>query len=126
MNTGVVLDAGAFIALENHDRYVTALLDRTKETLRPLIASAGVVGQVWRGRATQAIVAKVLKWPNISIADLTHADGRLIGKMLAVSGTSDVIDAHVVLLARSRRCPVVTSDPADLRVLDPTLELWAI
>jgi hypothetical protein len=46
--------------------------------------------------------------------------------MLAATGTSDPIDAHVVLLAREREWPVITSDPDDLRALDPTLRIETI
>ena len=41
-------------------------------------------------------------------------------------GTSDVIDASVVLCARARDHVVLTSDSRDLRLLDPTLTLLAV
>ncbi len=41
--------------------------------------------------------------------------------MLGASRQTDVIDAHVVMLARERSWPVLTSDPDDLRSIDPTL-----
>jgi len=44
-----------------------------------------------------------------------------LGLLLAKSGTSDVVDAHVALLARRLQATVLTSDPDDLTVLDPTL-----
>ena len=37
------------------------------------------------------------------------------------SGTPDLADAHVVIVARRADQPVVTSDPGDLRRLDPAL-----
>ena len=39
------------------------------------------------------------------------------------SGTADVVDASVALLARRLRAVVVTSDPDDLRRLDPLVNL---
>jgi hypothetical protein len=36
-------------------------------------------------------------------------------------GATDPIDAHIVLLARERGWPVLSSDPADLLAIDPTL-----
>jgi hypothetical protein len=36
-----------------------------------------------------------------------------------VTGTADVIDASVVLVAREHRDIIVTGDPSDLRRLDP-------
>ena len=43
--------------------------------------------------------------------------------MLGASGRSDPADGHVVLLARERGWPVLTSDEADLRAIDPGVEL---
>jgi hypothetical protein len=37
-----------------------------------------------------------------------------------------VVDAHVVICARRAGQPVVTSDPGDLRALDPGLRLVAL
>jgi hypothetical protein len=44
-----------------------------------------------------------------------------VGRLLAASGTSDVVDAHVVICARRAGQQAVTCDPDDLRALDPTL-----
>jgi hypothetical protein len=41
--------------------------------------------------------------------------------MLGAAQRSDPIDAHVVLLARDRGWPVLTSDPGDVLAIDPTL-----
>jgi hypothetical protein len=49
-----------------------------------------------------------------------------VGRLLAASGTSDVVDAHVVICARRARQRTVTSDPDDLRALDPTLQVVTI
>jgi hypothetical protein len=46
-----------------------------------------------------------------------------MGRLLAASGTCDIADAHVVVCARRSGQPVVTSDPGDLRALDPALRL---
>jgi hypothetical protein len=53
---------------------------------------------------------------------LAKAAGVLCGR----SGTADVVDASVVLVAQRRKALVVTSDPADLRRLDPDLEVEAV
>jgi hypothetical protein len=50
-------------------------------------------------------------------------DASGVGRLLAASGSSDIADAHVVLCARKFNTSVVTSDPDDLRALDPTLAL---
>jgi hypothetical protein len=46
--------------------------------------------------------------------------------MLGATGASDPIDAHIVLLARERDWPVLTSDPEDLLALDPSLAVERI
>lgn len=123
---GVVLDAGAFLCLERRVPEMADFFNRARKDRRPLVTSAAVVGQVWRGGGRQAPIAWVLRWPNTDVASFTHADGRAAGKMLAVTGTTDVIDAHVAMLARARHWPVITSDPDDLHSLDPSLELWPV
>jgi hypothetical protein len=49
-----------------------------------------------------------------------------LGLLLAKSGTSDVVDAHVALLARRLHATVVTSDPDDLTALDPILTVVTV
>jgi len=117
---GVVLDAGAFIALERRNRVLVALVSRLVKTETPLVTSAGVVAQVWRGGSQrQAPLAYLLQ--HTVVAPLDHSVARTLGRMLGVSNTADPIDAHVVLLARQRSWPVLTSDPDDLLSIDPTL-----
>ena len=58
-----------------------------------------------------------------TVVDLTYAVARVLGRMLGVSRTSNVVDAHVVFLARERGWPVLTSDPEDLLRLDPALRV---
>jgi hypothetical protein len=50
-------------------------------------------------------------------------DAAGVGRLLAASGTADVVDAHVVLCARRTGQAVLTTDPDDLRHLDPSLTL---
>ena len=45
---------------------------------------------------------------------------------MAATGTSDVVDAHVVVCARRSAQRVVTSEPDDLSRLDPTLDLIVV
>ena len=118
---GVVLDAGAFIAAEDRDRTMVALTQLFVASSTPLVTSAGVVAQVWRdGGHRQVPVAYLLK--RTEVVDLSRAVARALGRMLGVSGTRDVVDAHVVFLARERGWPILTSDTDDLRAIDPTIE----
>ena len=120
MASGVVLDAGAFIALERRSGVMVRLAQRFVAEATPLVTSAGVVAQVWRGGDRgQVPIAFLLR--RVSVLDLTDGVARVLGRMLSVSGHSDPIDAHIVFLARERGWPVLTSDLKDLRKIDPTL-----
>ncbi len=120
-----MLDAGAFIALERRDERMTRLARRFADAKTPLLTSAGVVAQVWRGGGhAQVPVAFLLA--RTEVADLTARVSRTLGLMLGAVGRRDPIDAHVVLLARERGWPVVTSDPDALRAIDPTLHIERI
>jgi hypothetical protein len=48
---------------------------------------------------------------------------RSAGELCGAAGTSDVIDATVVITARGSGDTVLTSDPDDLRRLDATIRV---
>lgn len=90
------------------------------DTQTPLVTSAAVVAQVWRGgERRQVPIAFLLR--RVTVVDLTLPVARVLGRMLGASATSDPIDAHVVFLARERNWSVLTSDPSDLLALDPAV-----
>ena len=122
---GVVLDAGAFIALERRSRTMVRLAKLFSDNETPLVTSAGVVAQVWRGGGQRQVpVAFLLR--RTRVVDLTYAVARTLGRMLGESRTADPVDAHVVHLARERAWSVLTSDPDDLLAIDPTLQIERI
>ena len=88
---GVTLDAGGLIALDRNDRRMLVLL------------------------------ARLIRQPTTALANLDRVDATNVGRLLAAGRTSDIADAHVVICARRSAQPVVTSDPADLSALDPTI-----
>jgi hypothetical protein len=120
----MVLDAGAFIALERRDETMVALVSLFAQERIPLVTSAAVVAQVWRASPRQAPLAFLLR--RTAVVDLTEAVARILGRMLGATGQSDPVDAHVVLLARERGWPILTSDPDDLRALDPKARLEVV
>jgi hypothetical protein len=122
---GLVLDAGAFVALESGNRFVVSLFQRFADEATPLVTSAGVVAQVWRG-GVGPNVPLVFILRRTVVVDLTAAVARTLGRMLGNTRTKDPIDAHVVLLASERGWPVLTSDPDDLLAIDPTLVVHAV
>lgn len=120
---GLVLDAGALIALERRDGRMIALLMKALEQRRRIRVPAGVVGQAWRNGKLQATLARFLRSEEVEIVALDETLAKACGELCGATGSTDVINASVVLVAREGRDPIVTSDPADLRRLDPGAEL---
>lgn len=116
---GLVLDAGALIALDRGDKRMIALLHRALAQGRAFRVPAGVVGQAWRDGRVQVTLARFLRSEEVEIIPLDEQLARSCGELCRASNSRDVIDASVVLIARERRDPIVTSDPNDLRRLDP-------
>ncbi len=111
----LVLDAGAFVAVERGDRDVVALVKRERLSGRAPVTNGGVVGQVWRGGSGKQVpLARLLA--GVEVAPIDDLLGRRAGTVLARSGHSDAIDAAVVCLATDGD-DILTSDPDDLRDL---------
>jgi hypothetical protein len=117
----LVLDAGALIAVERGDRDTAAVIEVARQEQRVVVVPAGVVGQVWRGGGGQARLARLLNARGVVVEPLTHAGARAVGVVCGAARTTDVVDASVVLAARRLHATVISSDRADLRVLDPTV-----
>ncbi len=126
MTRGVTLDAGALIALDRGDRRVVALVARALETSAQVTVPATALAQAVRNPARQARLGRLVRQPTTDVVVLDRVDATSVGRLLASSGTADVIDAHVVLCARRTGQAVVTSDPTDLRHLDASLTLVEI
>jgi hypothetical protein len=121
--SGLTVDAGGLIAFERNHRAVVAIFTRALQQGMRLAVPAGVVGQVWRDGSSQARLARLLASDLVEIELLDDARARAAGQLCGVTGTSDVIDASVVLCARSHGHAVLSSDPDDLRRLDPSLSI---
>jgi DNA-binding transcriptional MocR family regulator len=77
-----------------------------------LRSNAMVVAQVWRDRrGRQATLARLLR--AVDVRPVHLADGLRAGELLGTAGTSDAIDATVVLLAAPGD-RILTGDPGDL------------
>lgn len=120
------MDAGALIALDRSDRRVLVLLARARETGATITVPAGALAQAVRQPDRQARLARLLRQPTTDVVPLDRMDATHVGRLLAASGTPDVVDAHVVICARRAGQRAVTSDPDDLRALDPTLGVVTI
>ena len=123
---GVTLDAGGLIALDLDDRRVVVLLARARETGAQVIVPASALAQAIRRPERQVRLSRLIRQPGTDVIALGRVDATHVGRLLAASGTSDIADAHVVICARRAGQPVITSDPGDLRQLDPALRLIAL
>ena len=123
----IVLDAGPLIGLDRGDRRVVALLARAHETGAAVRVPATALAQAMRHPARQARLARLLRQPSTSVDALDRVSATAVGKLLAESGTTDIADAHVVLVARATAArTIVTSDPDDLHRLDPQAHLSVV
>jgi predicted nucleic acid-binding protein len=121
VKTGLTLDAGALIALDRGDGRLIALLQEAARRKLQLRIPTGVLGQVWRNGARQVLLARLLRAREVELQPLDEQVARAAGELCGSAGTSDVIDASVVLAARATQDTVLTSDPDDLRRLDRKL-----
>lgn len=111
----LIIDTGALLALEKNDREIWRRWKSAWLAGFPPVTHGGVVGQVWRGGGPrQARLSMALD--GIEVHPLDDELGRRAGVLLKRSGTSDVIDAALVLLAGDGD-EIITSNPGDLRAL---------
>ena len=120
---GIVLDAGALIALDRGDKRMIALLQRALAQGRTFRVPAGVVAQAWRDGRVQVTLARFLRSEEVQIIPLDEQLARSCGELCGATNSPDIVDASVVILARERQDPIVTSDSTDLRRLDPGAQI---
>lgn len=123
---GVTLDAGGLIALERNDRRVLVLLARAGETGARVTVPATALAQAIRRPDRQTRLGRLIRQPTTDVIALDRVDATNVGRLLAASATTDIADAHVVVCARRAGQQVVTSDPDDLRALDPQVRVVTV
>jgi hypothetical protein len=124
--SGVTLDAGALIALDCGDRRVIALLARAAELGSRVTVPATALAQAVRQPAEQARLSRLIRQPKTRVEPLDATSATQVGLLLAAARTADIADAHVVICAKRRGELIVTSDPDDLRALDPRARILAL
>ena len=126
MTPGVTFDAGGLIALDRAERSVIVLAARAAETGARLTVPATALAQAIRRPERQARLARLVRQSTTDVVSLDRVDATGVGRLLAAAGTADVVDAHVVICARRAGQRVLTSDPDDLRRLDPDIEVIVV
>ncbi len=110
--SALVLDAGAFVAVDRADRAMVARLRMAQQAGLELRSTGVVVTQVWRDPAgRQANLAGLLKSVDVKAVD--EYLGRAGGVLLGIAGTKDAVDASVVAVS-STGDRILTSDPSDI------------
>lgn len=123
---GITLDTGGLIAVDRNDRRVVTLLARAVERGARITIPATALAQAIRNPAKQARISRLIRQAGTDLIALDGPDATAVGLLLARTGSTDIVDAHVVVCARRAGQAVVTSDTSDLRRLDPELTLVAV
>lgn len=127
MVTGLTLDTGALLALDDRAKAIAmqARLEEARRRGATVCIPAGAVAQAWRS-PRQARLTRLLKSPDVDIAIMTLSVARAVGLICAGTGHRDVVDVHVVLCARQRHHAILTSDPGDMARIDPAVPRIAV
>jgi predicted nucleic acid-binding protein len=117
----LVLDAGALIDIEANPRGETfrSCVKAFEDGYRPFLPTV-VLAQVWRNRARQHPVRMARRL--CALLPFTEETAEDVGRLLARSGTCDVVDAAVIVAATEHNAAVLTSDPKDLAKLASAAE----
>ena len=125
----MILDAGVLIAIDRNERGAGNFVAAARRRSQPLRTTAPVVAQVWRDGSRQARLAQLL--PSFEVLPFTPKHVPLVGTLLRNSGTSDVVDAHVLACALNLKDSIVTADFGDfaqltghLRTGSPVVHHW--
>jgi predicted nucleic acid-binding protein len=115
----VVYDAGVLVAADRNERRIWADHRARLERGGLPVTTSPVIAQVSRA-PEQVPLRRLLRGCEIVGFDADWGHG--VGELLSRTGGSDVVDAHLVLVAARRGSAViVTSDPDDLRRLSAVL-----
>jgi len=113
--SALVLDAGAFLAVERADREMVARLRAAERGGLELRSNGAVLAQVWRDASgRQASLSRLLCSVDVRAVDRSLGQGA--GVLLGRAGRGDAVDATVVAIANAGD-RIATSDPEDIRAL---------
>ena len=111
----MILDAGLLVAFDRAERGARSFLAASVRADEALHTTAPVLAQVWRDGAQQARLAHIAK--SMMVHPFAADDYTAVGRLLARSGTGDLVDAHLVVLAVRTGHGIVTSDVGDFIAL---------
>lgn len=114
------------MALERNDRRIFSILATALENGDRILVPATALAQVVRNPARQVRLWRMIQLDNTEVVPLDRPRAQAVGALLARTATSDIADAHVVICAQAAGYAVITSDPFDLRRLDPHIRLIVV
>jgi hypothetical protein len=117
----VIIDAGPLIIDgEKLNSRLWALIKRATERGEDLHTTHPVLAQVWRNPARQVNLGRAVRYFDVHPLDNSVP----IGRRLAACGTTDVVDAHLTVVAESLGTFILTGDPDDMTKLGARFETY--
>lgn len=104
---GLTYDTGALIAAERDVRLMWALHRAAIARGLPPTVPAGVLAEAWRG-GPQHRLSRLLQ--GCKVEELSEAQARQVGELIARSGLDDTVDVAVAEGAMRRNDAVVTAN----------------
>lgn len=124
--SGITFDAGGLTALDRNDRRVLTLVARAAERGMRITIPATALAQAIRNPARQARLCRLMRQAGTDLISLDGPEATAVGQLLARTGMTDIVDAHVAVCARRAGQVVVTSDADDLRRIAPELQVVTV
>jgi predicted nucleic acid-binding protein len=112
VNVSYVYDAGALIAIDSGNRRMWLIHRTALAEGRDVVVPAIVVGQAWRDGRRQAELARFLRTCQVEPTELETA--KAAGVLCGQAGSSDIVDATVMVTALAHHANIVTSDHKDM------------
>jgi len=117
----LIIDAGPFIVDgESINSRLWALIKRAIERGDDLHTTHPVLAQVWRDPVRQAKLARAVRQFDVHALD----ESVTVGRRLTETGTSDVVDAHLAVVAESLGTFILTGDREDMSRLNARFEMY--
>lgn len=114
MTSGLTYDTGMLIAAGRGERLAWSIHRRAMVRAVAISVPSGVLAQAWRG-GPQPLLSRMLQ--GCVVRPFDEPGARSVGALCALAGSSDVVDASVVMEALRRDDVVATSDAGDIRHL---------
>ena len=111
----MILDAGVLIGIDRGAAQAREYLLSAERNGDVLHTTAPVAAQVWRHGSRQARLARALS--AMTLHPFESADVAMVGETLRRSGTADVVDAHLYVVAERIGHDILTSDTDDFASL---------